>query len=604
MDTSSTGSSDDPLGTTYGNTTTEAPIYGFPTSTWDDATWTLTSAFIIFTMQSGFGLLESGSVSQKNEVNIMVKNAVDVLFGGISYWMFGYGLCFGVSKGSNSFVGVGYFFVDADMDDETLGHLFAHFFFQASFATTATTIVSGSLAERTKLEAYIVFSFLNTLVYCFPARWFWAETGWLKSMGAVDIAGAGAVHLVGGVTGLVSTLMLKPRIGRFDADCSDVKNMGSPTNAILGMFMLWWGWLGFNCGSTYGITDYRWEFAARSAVATITSSVAGGTTGILLSYISKRRKFDVSFIINGVLGALVAVTAFCALCRPYEGIIIGAVGALIACCGSVLMEKLKIDDPVGVFPVHGLSAIWSMLAVGVFGRIDTEGNLIRHDGLLSGGGFKLLGIQALGCVAICAWSASCSFILLKLLDITIGLRMSKHEEILGADLTEHSIRGSYDRRTGILRDEQGNLVCVVNKFGDDNYFKELKEIVKQLHFGGSAIDNDVSEYCYGRRKSALGFTRSVSLRRSSRLSRQMSGSRHRHPKSKSHDDTAEDVLSPEDVVLENVHASIKEEIFSIDGILRDNDQLVTDDISINENALNRNDSIGRSNGSNDSGVGM
>ncbi len=212
----------------------------YATTRWDDATWILTSAFIIFTMQSGFGLLESGSVSQKNEVNIMVKNAVDVLFGGLSYWMVGYGFSFGMEPGSNPFIGVGDFFVDASDTDEDLGHIFAHFFFHASFATTATTIVSGAMAERTRLEAYIVFSFVNTFIYVFPAHWMWAENGWLKQQGAVDIAGAGAVHLVGGVTGLVATLIMKPRAGRFrDGSTGSPPAMGSPTNAIFGMFMLW-----------------------------------------------------------------------------------------------------------------------------------------------------------------------------------------------------------------------------------------------------------------------------------------------------------------------------------------------------------------------------
>ena len=205
---------------------------------WDDATWILTSAFIIFTMQSGFGLLESGSVSQKNEVNIMVKNAADVLFGGLSYWCFGYGLSFGEKEGSNPFVGYGDFFVDTHDEDHELGHLFSHFFFHASFTTTATTIVSGAMAERTRLESYIIFSFVNTFIYVFPAHWMWAPNGWLKTMGAIDIAGAGAVHLVGGVTGLVATLIMKPRAGRFK-DGLEAPAMGSPTNAIFGMFMLW-----------------------------------------------------------------------------------------------------------------------------------------------------------------------------------------------------------------------------------------------------------------------------------------------------------------------------------------------------------------------------
>ena len=214
----------------------------FPTTRWDDATWILTSSFIIFTMQSGFGLLESGCASHKNEAHIMVKNAVDVLFGGFSYWIFGYGLSFGTASGTNAFIGVGDFFVDTPVNDTTddIGHLFSQFFFQASFATTATTIVSGAMVERTKLEAYIIFSFVNTFVYSIPAHWVFAESGWLRQIGFVDIAGAGPVHLVGGVTGCVATLMLKPRFGRFTSnEALIMPPMSSPINAIFGMFMLW-----------------------------------------------------------------------------------------------------------------------------------------------------------------------------------------------------------------------------------------------------------------------------------------------------------------------------------------------------------------------------
>ena len=226
----------------------------------DDATWILTSAFIIFTMQSGFGLLESGMVSRKNEANIMVKNAVDVIYGGLSYWLFGFALSFGMNDRGNAFCGFGYFLTDAD--ESQMGHVFSKYFFQLSFSTTATTIVSGAMAERTNLKAYTMYSFLNTLTYCLPAHWIWDDNGWLRQMGAVDIAGCGAVHLVGGVSGLVATLMLKPRTGRFDPN-SPPKYMASPTNVLLGTFMLWWGWLGFNCGSTFGISGMKWKLASR-----------------------------------------------------------------------------------------------------------------------------------------------------------------------------------------------------------------------------------------------------------------------------------------------------------------------------------------------------
>ena len=226
----------------------------------DDATWILTNAFTIFTMQSGFGLLESGMASMKNEANIMVKNAVDVIFGGFSYWLFGFAFSFGIVERGNPFCGLGYFLTDAE--GSRMGQVYSKYFFQLSFATTATTIVSGAMAERIKLKAYILYSFLNTLTYSFPAHWIWDENGFLHTMGAVDIAGCSAVHLVGGVSGLVATMMLKPRSGRFDKNAPP-KQMASPTNVLLGTFMLWWGWLGFNCGSTFGITGMRWRLASR-----------------------------------------------------------------------------------------------------------------------------------------------------------------------------------------------------------------------------------------------------------------------------------------------------------------------------------------------------
>lgn len=186
----------------------------------------------------GFGLLEAGSVSIKNEINILVKNAADVIFGGITYWMFGYGLSFGDDpEWSNPFCGIGYFFVDT-LNGSEVGIIYTNFIFQLSFATTATTIVSGAMAERTKLTAYILFSFLNTVVYSIPAHWIWAKNGFLKQMGVIDIAGAAGVHIVGGVSGLVGTLMLKPRIGRYDGSFDPV-SMGNPSNVLVGMFMLW-----------------------------------------------------------------------------------------------------------------------------------------------------------------------------------------------------------------------------------------------------------------------------------------------------------------------------------------------------------------------------
>eukprot|EP00794_Sanderia_malayensis_P012874 gene12874-14199_t len=403
-----------------------------------DATWILTSAFIIFTMQSGFGLLEAGLVSAKNECNIMIKNMVDVIFGGLAYWLFGFGLSFGNDAGSNGFTGVGSFLTDAGHND--MGHLFARFFFQLSFATTATTIVSGAMAERTNLEAYMVYSFINVFTYVFPAHWMWSEKGFLKQMGAIDIAGGGPVHLVGGFAALVATLYLKPRSGKFDPGYN--LEMASPTNAVLGTFMLWWGWLGFNCGSTFGVTEGRWKLAARASINTINGSIGGAMFAILYSCrLNKKykRKLNVPMFTSGILGGLVGITAICTICRPWEALIIGFIGGVLSCTGMDFLEWMKIDDPVGCIPVHGITGIWGLIAVGLFAEKVPHGGSVISPGLFKGGNAKFLGVQVVACICIIAWSATTTIIELFIADKLFGLRVTLEEEMLGADYCEHGI---------------------------------------------------------------------------------------------------------------------------------------------------------------------
>ncbi|XP_019643214.1 PREDICTED: putative ammonium transporter 3 [Branchiostoma belcheri] len=478
-------------GTAGGGTHTDAAGDGL---SWDDATWILTSSFIIFTMQSGFGLLECGNVSSKNEVNIMVKNAVDVLFGGLTYWMFGFGITFGMAPGTNAFCGVGDWFLDSD--DEHMGVVFAKFIFQLSFATTSTTIVSGAMAERTKLNSYIVFSMLNTVVYIFPAHWVWAPNGFLYTMGVIDVAGTGAVHLCGASCGLVATLLLKPRVGRFDDEKGGGSpEMSSPTNVLLGTFMLWWGWLGFNCGSTYGIQGGKWKLAARSAVSTMLGSLGGGLVGVTYSYATKKGQFNVGDIVNGILGGLVSVTAICAIASPFGGLVIGSFGGLVADLGVPLLNYLKIDDPVGAVPVHGFAAIWGMLAVGLFALNDSLENFsFGRKGLLYGGGPYLLGVQLIAVVVIILWGAGISFVLLKLIDLTMGLRMSEEEEELGADICEHEI----DQETDPYEEIQRYLtICGA---------KENKMAVPKNKMAADAEDDGKGT---GREMAAAGETRGM-----------------------------------------------------------------------------------------------
>ncbi|XP_049882667.1 putative ammonium transporter 2 isoform X2 [Pectinophora gossypiella] len=406
----------------------------------EDTNWILTSSFIIFTMQTGFGMLESGCVSVKNEANIMMKNLADISLGGLTYWIFGYGMSFGQGPLTNSFVGTGDFLVDPPVGDALMGPVFASFLFQLSFATTATTIVSGAMAERTNFKAYCLFSFLNTIVYCVPAGWVWGEHGFLNKLGAVDIAGSGPVHLIGGASAFASALMLGPRLGRY-AHGTGPLPLGNPVNAVMGTFVLWWGWLAFNSGSTYGVSGAKWQYAARAAVMTMMGSFGGGCFGLIFTLIKNKGRADVMELINSILGALVSITAGCFLYRAWEALVIGLIGAGIASVTSPLFDRLRVDDPVGASAVHGACGLWGVIAVGLFADnpvpMDTTNG---RSGLFKGGGWYLLGVQSLTAVCLMSWGVVVTMSLLWAIDKVLPIRMDPYEELLGADLCEHRIR--------------------------------------------------------------------------------------------------------------------------------------------------------------------
>ncbi|XP_011506354.1 PREDICTED: putative ammonium transporter 3 [Ceratosolen solmsi marchali] len=407
----------------------------------EDSSWIVSNAFIIFTMQTGFGMLESGCVSLKNEVNIMMKNVVDIVLGGLTYWLFGFGVSFGREEPTNSFIGVGGYLIDPEIDDELFGPISAAFLFQLSFATTSTTIVSGAMAERCNFKAYCLFSLLNTIVYCMPAGWVWGDHGFLRNMGAVDIAGSGTVHLVGGVSALACALMLGPRLGRYDEGI-DALPLGCPVNALMGLFVLWWGWLAFNSGSTYGVSGMRWKYAARAAVSTMLASMGGGLVGLGFSLANPKR-IDILSQINGILGSLVAVTGGCFLYKAWESILIGMIGGFMTCFTMPLLDKMGVDDPVGASATHGISGFWGVMAIGFFADDPHPLNTTSgRKGLFKGGGWYLLGVQLLTGVCLSVWSFTSSVILLWIIDKIIPIRMDEHEELLGADLVEHRIHHS------------------------------------------------------------------------------------------------------------------------------------------------------------------
>ncbi|KAI1307944.1 putative ammonium transporter 3 [Halotydeus destructor] len=408
----------------------------------DDASWILTSSFVIFTMQTGFGLLESGACSKKNEVNIMMKNVVDVVLGGLFYWCFGYGLQFGDDpEYTTGAYGWGSWFVDADRD--SMGTVFSAFIFQLSFCTTATTITSGAMAERTNYNAYVLFSLVNTLVYCIPAGWIWRSTGFLYRLGALDYAGATCVHLIGGISALVAAYMLGPRLKRYEFG-TDPLPMGNPTNAIVGTFSLWWGWLGFNCGSTFGVSNNKWQFAERAAVTTLNGSFAGGLVAMLLTMRSTG-KADVGSLCNGILAGLVAVTSGAGFFQPMDSLFIGGFGALLYTLVAPILDRFRIDDPVGAVAVHGAAGAWGALCVGLFAIAEPDilvsGGLTRGQcGLFKGCGFRLLGVQVMAIVCVALWAGVSTWILLAAIDKIVPIRMCIEEEMLGADFWIHAIR--------------------------------------------------------------------------------------------------------------------------------------------------------------------
>eukprot|EP01135_Chromosphaera_perkinsii_P006452 Nk52_evm15s503 gene=Nk52_evmTU15s503 len=400
----------------------------------NDNAWLMTSAFLVFTMQAGFGMLEAGMVRSRNSANIMMKNMADMSFGVLAYYCFGWGLSYG--GGSNEFMGKSEFFL-ADGFNR-----YPDYVFQFAFAATAATIVSGCVAERCEFISYIVYSTVMTaFIYPIPVHWIWDDDGWLFKEGFLDFAGDSVVHCLGGMAGLIATYMMGPRIGRYTSEGEPIPvPMSSPTNAVLGMFLLWWGWFGFNSGSTLRLSDNGDILASKVALNTVIASGSSGSTGIIISYLYHKRHYvDVMESIGGVLAGLVAITAPCSVVSAEEAIVIGFVGSIICFYLTIYLAKWGIDDPVGAVPVHLGCGAWGIVAVGLFCRPEVNSGYTDQTGLFHGGGFKLLGVQVYGLLAILGWTAVFSTLLFKIIDLTMGMRVPASFEILGLDRVEHRI---------------------------------------------------------------------------------------------------------------------------------------------------------------------
>jgi len=395
-----------------------------------DTVWVLLAAFLVFFMQAGFGMVEAGFVRAKNTCNILTKNFLDFCMASIGFFIFGYAIMFG---DGNAFMGLkGWFLAGAQSGANVPLHAF--WLFQAAFCGAAATIVAGGMAKRMKIQAYLIYSFvISALIYPIVGHWIWGG-GWLSELNFADFAGSTVVHTVGGVAALVGTIILKPRLGKYNPDGKPNAIAGhSIPLASLGVFILWFGWFGFNPGSSLYVGDG--SLIALVAINTNLAAAAGGITAMITVW-KIFGKPDLSMAMNGALAGLVAITAPCAFVDPWAAILIGAIGGILVVIGVILLDKMHIDDPVGAVPVHGINGIWGTLAVGFFGK---ESLGLAHNGLFYGGGLRQLGVQALGSVSVILFIVITMGIVFKLIDVIIGLRVSREEELKGLDIGEHGM---------------------------------------------------------------------------------------------------------------------------------------------------------------------
>ena len=373
-----------------------------------DLMWIVICGILVFFMQAGFTLVETGFTRGKNAGNIIMKNIMDLCIGSLGFWAIGYTVMYGESIGS--LIGTPTLFFD-NVDD------MHNLFFQTVFAATAATIVSGAVAGRTKFSTYIIFSFVMTvIIYPISGHWVWQGDGWLTELGFVDFAGSTVVHSVGGWAALVGAILVGPRLGKYTNGKSNAIPGHNLLIGALGIFILWLGWFGFNAGSQLAISGDNANAVAGIVITTNLAAAAGAMVAMFVSWMLYGKP-DISMTLNGALAGLVGITAGCAAVSPAGAAIIGAIaGGVVVLSIEFIDKKLKVDDPVGAVSVHGVCGALGTLLVGVFAL---------DGGLLYGGGFSLLGVQAIGVLSIGAWAAGTAFVVLYVLKKTIGLRVSK-----------------------------------------------------------------------------------------------------------------------------------------------------------------------------------
>ena len=408
------------------------------TQTHANILWTLLAAILVMFMQAGFACVEAGFTRSKSAGNILMKNFLDFSAGSIIFFLFGFALMFGMDAGG--FIGTsGFGLKGVGLTNADGQWTLTFWFFQSVFAATAATIVSGGIAERTKFSGYILVTMIVTgLIYPISGHWAWGSlwlgdtgSGWLEGIGFMDFAGSTVVHSVGGWIALAGAIVLGPRIGKYTADgkAKAIPGHNIPM-AALGVFILWFGWFGFNAGSTTTADG------SIGLIALVTSlSACAGTLGAMFTSWFRFGKPDISMTCNGALAGLVGITAACATVSPAASIIIGLIAGVLVVLSIELIDKiLRIDDPVGAVSVHGVCGAWGTLACGLFTTPVLNDGV---GGLFYGGGFALVTPQLIGIAACFAWAFGAGLIAFALAKATIGIRVTAEEEMKGLDIAEH-----------------------------------------------------------------------------------------------------------------------------------------------------------------------
>ncbi|MDM5199277.1 ammonium transporter [Fictibacillus enclensis] len=398
-----------------------------------DTIWVVLTAAMIILMEGGFALLEAGFVRHKNNVNIIMKVFADITIGTLCFYLIGFGLMYG--KDAFGLLGTNGFMIKGDLSHlDFLISTDTFWLFQAAFVIAVISIVSGAVAERINFRAYILYAILMTIfIYPVAGHWVWGG-GWLGKLGMQDFAGSGVIHALGGFSALAAAMFIGPRKGKFTPQ--GMSTVSLPSNlplASVGAFLLWFGWFGFNAGSTLSATDAR---IGHIAIVTMLSAASGGATAMLFTLFRYKRS-DAPSVINGSLAGLVGITAGCAFVSDSFAILIGVVSGLVMLFATHWLEIKQIDDPVGAFPVHAASGIWGTIAVGLFAT---------DNGLFTTGSWHLLGVQVLGLLVLCTWGFVLTWLGLKLIQLWIPVRSTEEEEEVGLDISYHGMVAAFQEQ--------------------------------------------------------------------------------------------------------------------------------------------------------------